>query len=211
MKKSVLLGIIGLAAGMATSYGQGFITLDNYDSNGSQAAQLVTYGAGVPANGISGAVGSGGLTSAWTAGLYWAAGTTGLSQGAGNGLPDATLALGTGPNSTVPFQLQNAFGTLGAFASIGSWNSGSTLNTTLTLEIVVYPTSAGSYAAASFRGHSAAFSMATVTASSSTQALVNDAAGFGPFTVASVPEPTTLALAGLGGLASLVAFRRKQV
>jgi len=28
--------------------------------------------------------------------------------------------------------------------------------------------------------------------------------------VSSVPEPTTLALAGLGGLASLVAFRRKQ-
>jgi hypothetical protein len=26
-----------------------------------------------------------------------------------------------------------------------------------------------------------------------------------------VPEPTTLALAGLGGLASLMAFRRKQV
>jgi hypothetical protein len=28
--------------------------------------------------------------------------------------------------------------------------------------------------------------------------------------VAPVPEPTTLALAGLGGLASLVALRRKQ-
>jgi len=201
---------MGLAAGAATTYGQGYITLDNYDTNGSQAPQLVTYGANVPANGVSGAVGSGGLSSAWTAGLYFVGGTSGLVEGAGNGIPSATLALGTGAGSTVPFTLQNAFGTAGAFASIGSWNSGSIANTTLTLEIVVYPTAAGSYANAAFRGHSAAFSMSTVTASSSTQALVNDAVGFGPFTVTAVPEPTTLALAGLGGLASLVALRRKQ-
>ena len=34
--------------------------------------------------------------------------------------------------------------------------------------------------------------------------------GLTGFTVSSVPEPTTIALAGLG-LAALIAFRRKQV
>jgi len=48
----------------------------------------------------------------------------------------------------------------------------------------------------------------------SIQALPSPAGGFtalsGPIILTPTPEPTTLALAGLGGLASLVAFRRKQ-
>ena len=44
----------------------------------------------------------------------------------------------------------------------------------------------------------------------STVANVNGNAGFEGLVLAPVPEPATLALAGLGGLASLVALRRKQ-
>jgi hypothetical protein len=208
MKKSVLFGIIGLAAGVVTSYGQGFVTLDNY-SSGANTTPL-TYGAGVPANGVSGALGSGAINTAWTVGLYFVGGTTGLSQAAGNGLPDPSLGLGTGNGSTQQMGGADTFGNAGFYASIPAFNSGSVANTTITLEIVVYPTVDGSYAAAGFRGHSAAFSMPTVSASSGSPSYTGDFMP-GSFSVTPVPEPATLALAGLGGLASLVAFRRKQV
>jgi hypothetical protein len=206
MKKSVLLGILGLAAGMATSYGQGYITLDNYSSGANTTA--ITYGANVPANGVSGALGSGPLNTAWTVGLYFVGGTSGLSEAAGTGIPSATLALGTGTGSTAQVGV-NTFGNLGFYASVPAFNTGSILNTTATLEIVVYDTADGSYADAHYRGHSAAFSMGTVSASSGSPSYVGDFSS-SAFSVAPVPEPTTLALAGLGGLASLVALRRKQ-
>src|ERR1017187_6075214 len=96
MKKSLVLGILGLATAAVTSYGQGYITLDNYNGG-----PLLTYGAGVPANGVSGALGSGGLNGSWTVGLYFVGGTSGLSQAAGTGMPDASLILGTGVGSTI--------------------------------------------------------------------------------------------------------------
>ena len=205
MKKTVILAVIGMAAGVASSFGQGYVSLDSYNS-GTLGA-FVSYGAGVPLNGVSGAVGSGGLTGAWTAGLYWVAGTQSLSDPAGTGTPIAPLVLGTGNGSSVAFATSDTGGTLGRFSSVPSFNSGSTANTTLTLEIVAYPTSAGSYANAAYRGHSAPFSVATVAATSPTPSYTD---GFTSFSVAAVPEPTTLALAGLGGFGMLMALRRKQ-
>lgn len=207
MKKSVLLGIIGLAAGVATSYGQGYLTLDNYSSGTDPAA---IYGANVPANGITGANGSGALSiSAWTIGLYFVGGSSGLNQAAGNGMPDASLALGTGPGSTVPIGTENATGNPGFYGALAAFNSGSTAFTTVTLEIVAYDSAASSYATAAYRGHSAAFSMSTVTATSPTPIYAGDFMP-GILSVTPVPEPTTLALAGLGGLATLVMSRRKK-
>jgi hypothetical protein len=208
MKKSVLLGIIGLAAGMATSYGQGYLSLDNY-SLGSNSP--LTYGANVPANGVSGALGSGPLSTAWSVGLYFVGGTQSLTDPAGTGIPVSPLVLGTGPGSSIAIGAQNAGGSLGYYGSATAFNTGSTLNTTATLEIVAYPTSAGSYAAAGYRGHSAPFSLTTVTATSPTPVNAGDfGQAFSVAQVAAIPEPTTLALAGLGGLASLIALRRKQ-
>lgn len=68
-----------------------------------------------------------------------------------------------------------------------------------------YATSTG---ANIWRGQSAAFTMASIATGT---APPSDFVGLNPFTVSltPVPEPTTLALAGLGGLA-LLAFRRKQ-
>jgi len=208
MKKSVLLGIIGLAAGMATSYGQCYITLDNY-SSGSNSP--LTYGAGVPANGVSGAIGSGALSSAWTVGLYFVGGSQTLTDPAGTGIPITPLALGTGTGSTIGIAGGNTGGSLGYYSSVLAFNTGSTTFTTATLELVAYPTVDGSYASAAFRGHSAPFTMATVSATSPTPIFTGDYSA--PFSVAAVvaaPEPATLALAGLGGLASLIALRRKQ-
>ena len=201
MKKSLILGIVSLAASVATSYGQRVITLDNYSS---QTDPMLIYGPDTPANGISGMLGSGGLINSWTVGLYWAAGTTGLSQAAGFDLPDVSLTLGTGGGSTVVVATQNALGMPGYYGSITAFNIGP--STTVTLEIVVYDTAAGSYANAAYRVHSAAFSMPTVSVTSGSPIYTGD---YMPGQLFQTPEPTTLALGGLG-LASLLLFRRKQ-
>jgi hypothetical protein len=63
-----------------------------------------------------------------------------------------------------------------------------------------------------YAGFSAPFTESTI-ANSVSSPLTNfgdNGPGLVAFSVSPVPEPTTLALAGLGGLASLVAFRRKQ-
>jgi len=100
------------------------------------------------------------------------------------------------------------FGILGEYSSTAVFNSGSTLNTTLTLEVVVYDAAGGSYAGALYRGHSAAFSMPTAGATSASFPETG-ASMPGTLSAGQVPEPTTLALAGLGGLALLL-MRRKQ-
>src|ERR1700722_7855398 len=148
MKKSLILGILGLTAAAASSYGQGFINLDNYNSTPNP---LVTYGASVPTNGVSGAFGTSGagLNRSWTVGLYFAVGNDVGSIGSdpGNGIPNATLTLGTGNFSTVSI-FSSSFDTLGEFAAAEGWNSGSPVGTVLTVEVVAYDSAASSYATA---------------------------------------------------------------
>jgi len=206
MKKSVILGIVGMAACVATSYGQGFINLDNYNYPGG----IVNYGIGVPANGVSGAPGGAGvgLNSAWTVGVYWALGNLGLVDPASSALPNGALTLGTGAGSTA---IANSGGSPGIFLASQFFPvPGGAVNGVVTLEMVAYPTVDGSYAATpTYRGHSAPFTL-TMMAGSATPPTANAGPAFTTFAATPVPEPTTLALAGLGGLASLVAWRRKQ-
>jgi hypothetical protein len=207
MKKSLLFGIIGLAAGVFTAHGQGYVTLDNYSSGINPPVTYWTLDPpffDVPANGVSGAGGEGPLSSAWTVGLYYIGGTVSLIDPPGYGIPIAPLVLATGPGSTAVIGTQSVGGNPGYFDSIFSFNTGSTLNTTITAEVVVYPTVDGSYANATYRIHSAPFTMPTVAATSGSPIYVGDY--MTPFTPS--PEPTTLALTGLG-LGTLLMFRRK--
>ena len=208
MKKSLVLGILGLAVAAVTSYGQGYITLDNYYSFAGSGGPLVTYGAGVAANGVSGALGTvgAGLDSNWTVGLYFVVGTPSITDPAGNGIPNAGLGLGSGLGSTVAFST-TTFGTDGEFQSGLNFNVSACGTPTITAEIVAYDSAASSYANAAFRGHSAPFTMPSAAFSSPSHPLFGDY--FTGFSVMPVPEPTTLALGALGGLA-LLAFRRKQ-
>ena len=80
-----------------------------------------------------------------------------------------------------------------------------TPGTTVYFEVIAYQTGL-TYGTSQNRGHSASFSTALGTGGT----YVDVDNFLAPFTVNAVPEPATLALAGLGGLASLVAFRRKQ-
>jgi len=212
MKKSVILGLLGLAATAATTFGQGFIALENYTTYGP----LVTYGAGVPANGISGTAGTvgTGLLTGWTAGIYVAPGdiTGALAGGntAGNGLPtaqNAAFVLATGTGSTSQFFI-DSFGAAGEFQAAQKYQASAAAGATITVEVIAYSTSAGSYANSDLgRGHSAAFTMTTLAGTAVTPASVG--ASMSTFAVTPVPEPTAFALSGLGAAALLI-FRRKK-
>lgn len=204
MKKSVLLGIVGVTGLVAgSSFGQGFIQLNNYFTGGNQ----VTYGANVPANGISGALGTvgDGLTSAWTIGLYFS--PTAVSESGGIGIPASPLVLGTGGGSTVAVATGNS-STAGYYYAGPEFNTGLAAGANVWVEVIAYP-SGSTYANALYRGHSAAFQMVTVPVTSTTPEFTGSFPGSN-IIVAPVPEPATLALAGLGGLSALVALRRKQ-
>ena len=207
MKKSLVLGILGLATAAVTSYGQGLITLDNYNSHGgSGGGPIIAFGAGVPLDGVGGALGTigAGIGTSWTVGIYFVVGTPVVNDPAGSGLPDAQLGLGAGTGSTVQAGVYGGGFYLSATPFMVN-SSGSPA--TITAEIVAYPTAVGSYAAALNRGHSAPFVMTSVDPLTPTKPLTgNFMAGF---SVLPVPEPTTLALGGLGGLALLL-LRRKQ-
>ena len=90
MKKSVILAILGLAAGIVSTYGAGVILLDTYESSGP----LITLGH-TPIDGSLG----------FTVGLYYAPGdVTGLITSDPAGFADPStlgggLVPGTGPGS----------------------------------------------------------------------------------------------------------------
>jgi len=197
MKKSVVIAALGLAAGAMTSFGQGSMTFNSYLANSS---------AGVPVylNTVGGSL----LGAGYTADLAYS--TTAFTDTAGNGNLNGSLSLSASSlfNVATPFGTSGA--TLGYFQSPHNFSlSPYTAGTTVYFEVIAY--NGSSYANATIRGHSASFS--TTLATGSALPVDIGAAGFTSFAVSAVtavPEPTTLALAGLGGLASLVALRRKQ-
>ena len=85
-------------------------------------------------------------------------------------------------------------------------NVGGNAGDLITAEVVAYDTASGSYANAIWRAHSAPFTMPTTSVTSLAFSYVGN---YMPAFSIGVPEPTTLALAGLGGL-SLLLFRRKR-
>jgi len=204
MKKTIVLAIVGLASAVATSsYGQSVVLLDNYNTSGP----LVTYGAG-----SDGSLGAG-INASYTMGIYWALGNiTGSvsSDPSGIAIPSSlgALALGAGSGSTATFLTSS--GTAGealggsVFSIPGTSGNG---GETVTLMIIAYE--GASYAAATERGHSTAFTLLT-SANTATKP-VSVGSGMSAFSVfpVSVPEPTTMALGGLGLAALLVARRKK--
>jgi hypothetical protein len=197
MKKTLLLGMVGLASVLST-YGQSTILLDNYQTSGP----YITDQASAP------------LGAGWTMGLYYALGdVTGSVAADPSGFADpgslgGGLALGTGAGSTAAFST-STFGLDGTalggsfFAVPGTSGNGGEL---ITVMITAY--NGGDYLSSLIRGHSQAF---TMTTSSSTSPAANAIGADMPggFSVVPVPEPTTLALAGLGA-AALMIFRRRR-
>lgn len=210
MKKSLIIGLLGLATSMATSFGQGVILLDNYNLGPG----IVTYGqANEPANGVSGASGTvgTGLLAGWTMGLYYVVGNATGSVGADpSGTADPAtlgggLTLGSGGGSTAAFFTSS--GTPGqalggaVFAVPGTAATG---GDTVTFVLVAY--NGASYANAGYRGHSAAFTRPLSANNSPAPNSTGLPTSFGVF---AVPEPSIFALSGLGAAALMLVRRKK--
>ncbi len=192
MKKSIFIAVLGMAACAATSYGQGYVVFSSYVAD-SGAGALTTL-----ANGIT-PVGAG-----YTADLYYFLGTVtdpvvgSVSTALPTGLIDSGITVAYDSNGDGYFQASTV--------TIPGYVSGP-----VTFEVVAY--NGASYANSAIRGRSGAFTESFITSSASAPPTEfgDNGPGMPNFSVAPVPEPTTLALAGLGGLASLVAIRRKKV
>jgi len=194
MKKSVVIAALGLAVGAVSSYGQGFLSFNSYTAGPSSTGVKIFNTDGTTP-----------LAAGWTADLAWS--TTPISDAAGSGALNASLAIAAAAAPSVQ-PVATPFDTAHPGYFQGSSNfalNPYTAGTTVYFEVLAYETG-DTYANSPIRGHSASFST-TLTTGLATPVLPL----FGSFNVVSVvPEPTTLALAGLGGLASLIALRRKQ-
>jgi hypothetical protein len=193
MKKSIFIAVLGVAAVAATSsYGQGYVVFSSYVANAGVGAFTGFFAS--PSTGVAG--------SSYTASLYYALGTVtdpvnGTAQSITSPVSGA-FTLYTGANATSTFNTPSSGYFDGGLATIPNYSSGP-----ISFEIwVTGPNEVG---------RSGAWTESSIIASSAVPAGNFGDNGVMPnFLVAPVPEPTTLALAGLGGLASLVALRRKQ-
>jgi len=192
MKKSLVIATLGLAVSTASSFGAGSIFFNSYIANDSSGIPVYFIGGGLVGAGftadlvysltpITDAAGFGPLLSGWTF--------------SGSGAPSLN-------NVATPFETGAMAGYFQSpqIFTLNPYTAGSTVY----FEVIAYQTAAGSYANSFDRGHSASFS-ATLATGVQLPSSVN----FTSFLV--TPEPSTLALAGLGGLASVIALRRKQV
>jgi hypothetical protein len=213
MKKSIFAAVLGIGMASAiSSYGQGFIIFNNYVS--STQSSGITFAAGSP-GGIAGE----GIPQGFTVTLLYGASTdTLISQlvplnysNGGNSSPAPVGTDGTGTATTPgPILVSPIDSGAGIFdggsvqiplTGLNSFAAGSTLAIALEAN--------GTWNGVTYSGFSA---LASITTSASSTANVPDLPASlqsGSFTVAPVPEPTTLALAGLGG-AALLALRRKK-
>lgn len=225
MKRTILASIIGIAAVVAvnSAQAQGKVNLDNYSNTG----QIVSYGSGPSAiggttagagvyngtayNGVAGNV-------TWTVGLYWALGSVTVAADPSGTADPATLGAltylttasggtaadgGAGANTTF-----NETGDHGTFvtstgdALLNGYSSGSAT-------FVVVAFSGSSYDTSTYRGHSAGFTLTPATGSSSAPTIGSSSGGMPAFGVYATPEPSILALSGIGA-AALMLFRRKK-
>ena len=180
----------------ASSFGQptGYITLDNYNSNNFYGGPDVTYGLGVPADGVSGVLGTPGtgLNSSWTAGLYYAVGALSITDPAGPGIPNVALSLATGNGSTAQFASAITAGIPGEFKAVLGFLTTATGGGLITVEVVAYDTAGGTYANAAYRTHSDPFTMPTNLGYAPVPPLVGDYMhGFS----VGIPEPSAFAVA----------------
>lgn len=215
MKRSIVASILGIAACVAIEnkvQAQGTIFFANYTGGLAQTAPVTFSGASADGliNGEAVGFSTGGTDPTFTAqllysyggnlGTVWTAATGTASFLTFNG--DSRLSYGPG-----------LFGSISQVASITGYVSGN-----VDFEIQVYDGS--SYATSGIRGTSGIIALNNLATTANELGIGDMFADNGavitpiaPFTVSSIvagPEPSSLALAGLGGFGMLMAFRRKK-
>lgn len=206
MKKSLVLGILGLAAGAVSTCGQGCIFLDNYNSATYNPVCLTAWSGG-------------GLASVgFTVGLYYdhtanqnIVGSVAFDP-TGGAIPTSLnplLVAATGPGSTAPIYSDPSL--YGYFSANTSFliQPGAAVPPQSSYTIMVVMYNGASYDTSTIRGHSAAVYVRDAAPSVPFGAAIGYAFPANTPMIGFVPEPTTLALAGLGGL-SLWLMRRKK-
>lgn len=191
---------------------QGTINLNSYSDSGatiSYTAAVPGYGVNPPnATGVAnGVLNINGLT--WTIGLYYALGSVTVASDPTGYADPSTLGpisfLSGNPGDTTTFAIATdpgQFNTPSGDAIIPGYSSG-----VVTFEAVAY--SGSTYDSSLYRGHSSAFTMTPATGGVSAPYLSTSAGGMPGFSVYATPEPSILALSGIGA-AALMLFRRKK-
>jgi len=191
------------ALAMTSAHAQGTINLNNYTTS---PANQVLYGDVTSGGPVGTPVHQ---NQTWNIGFYYALGdvTGGVAADSTHTADPSTLGGGLGfasgvPGDTTTINSGDGWFITGSDAVINGYTSG-----LVTLEVVAYD--GANYGASLHRGHSTAFTLSPHF----TGGLPGgspDLGGVMPaFSVFTVPEPSTFALAGLGA-AALLAFRRKK-
>ena len=184
MKKTVILGILGIAVTAVSSYGQG-IVFGNYTSSGLIGAPVSSTA--TPPTGMAPNTPVG---SQFSMQLLYFNGTSFVSLGSPVAFLDGAYA---GYTSAAPSLL------------IPGWTSGPvTFEYTAFNNVVIAGHALGTYIA-----WTAPFTMTPVNQAWPNYPDLSTAIGYSPIFFNQLPEPSTLTFGSLG-LAALVAYRRKQ-
>lgn len=194
MKKSIIIAAFGIVVGVASSYGQGSIVFSSYVADGLSGATTKLFGSSTL------------LGNTYQAALYYSIGTVADAVDNNSTVSISSLPTGFTLLTGVTAQFATGSATAGYFDGpavvIPGYVSGP-----ISFEVVAY--NGSDFNSSTIRGRSGAWTEPSISTGSTPAG--NFTAMPNMFVApVTVPEPSTLALAGLGGLGMLLAFRRKK-